>query len=129
MDLPHVTNPRVYRYTKHRKTDEWAAGFVAAVEVKIKKYMNGLWQLTIFFDNPVEITDHWSSVLASVNDFSKLIGPKFPPANLFPRLFRLPGDEEPEDEVAHPPFLPKQGGYHQRHMHKHNSMSSLATQA
>ena len=63
--------PLPFRFIKHKKTDDWSSGFIADVEAKIKKSMSGLWQLTIFFDNPVKVTEHWSTDLVSVNEFSE----------------------------------------------------------
>ena len=60
-----------FRYIEHIIDNEWCSGYVVTVLAKIKRFMNGNWQVTIFYDYPLEIVSHWNAVLVSHNKFSK----------------------------------------------------------
>ena len=61
------------RYIQHIIDNEWCTGYRITVLAKISTFMNGNWQVTIFYDYPLEIVSHWNAVLVSHNKFSECV--------------------------------------------------------
>lgn len=69
---PDVADTGYEEYIEHIIDNEWCSGYVVTVLAKIKRFMNGNWQVTIFYDYPLEIVSHWNAVLVSHNKFKTI---------------------------------------------------------